>query len=337
MRRKKRNRKKLPWVEKYRPRNINNVVYQDDVTRTLSHSLEHNDLPHLLFYGPPGTGKTTIALAIAKQLFGPEYFYDRVLELNSSDERGINVVRTKIKNFAQSAIVRKANRTDDYPCPNYKIIILDEADSMTDASQFALRRIIEKYSKITRFILICNYVTRIIDPLASRCAKFRFKQLNTESIHTILGRIVEKEKLTVEDGVFDVIAETSEGDLRKAITLLQRSSYTAKESITKDSIISISGVVPKKTIRRFIKSLRKYDYDKLQKTVGKILCEGYSAIQIIVDITKYLVQDETIGDLEKSTIFLKLSETDSLLNNGGDEYIQLLDVGANIMMALKGK
>jgi replication factor C subunit 2/4 len=176
----------------------------------------------MLFYGPPGTGKTSTILALAKQLYGPAMFSSRVLELNASDERGISIVREKVKNFARQQLSNPpANYTDKYPCPPFKIIILDEADSMTQDAQSALRRTMETYSKITRFCLICNYVTRIIDPLASRCSKFRFKSLDQGNAKKRLEEIAENEGVKSEKGAVDALIKCSEGDLRKAITFLQ--------------------------------------------------------------------------------------------------------------------
>ena len=176
----------------------------------------------MLFYGPPGTGKTSTILALAKELYGPEMFRSRVLELNASDERGISIVREKVKDFARMQLSNPPpNYKDRYPCPPYKIIILDEADSMTQDAQSALRRTMETYSKITRFCLICNYVTRIIDPLASRCSKFRFKPLDQGNAKQRLEDIAGKEHVKLEPGVVDALIKCSEGDLRKAITFLQ--------------------------------------------------------------------------------------------------------------------
>lgn len=176
----------------------------------------------MLFYGPPGTGKTSTILALAKELFGPEMFRTRVLELNASDERGISIVREKVKDFARMQLSNPPPLyKDKYPCPPYKIIILDEADSMTQDAQSALRRTMETYSKITRFCLICNYVTRIIDPLASRCSKFRFKTLDQGNAKKRLEDIAVNEDVKLEPGAVETLIQCSEGDLRKAITFLQ--------------------------------------------------------------------------------------------------------------------
>lgn len=216
-----------PWVEKYRPKTLDDVAAQDHTVTILRRTLQSTNLPHMLFYGPPGTGKTSTVLALAKQLYGPELIKTRVLELNASDERGISIVREKVKDFARMQLSNPPSGPageeykKKYPCPPYKIVILDEADSMTQDAQSALRRTMETYSKITRFCLICNYVTRIIDPLASRCSKFRFKALDEGDAGRRLEDIAKLEGVKLEEGVVDTVLRCCEGDLRKGITFLQ--------------------------------------------------------------------------------------------------------------------
>jgi DNA polymerase III delta prime subunit len=201
--------------------------------------MQSSNLPHMLFYGPPGTGKTSTILALAKELYGPELMKSRVLELNASDERGISIVRQKVKDFARQQLsvaptynvmvedksgegeAKAVRYRDKYPCPPFKIIVLDEADSMTQDAQSALRRTMETYSRMTRFCLVCNYVTRIIDPLASRCSKFRFKSLDQGNAVKRVGDIARLENVQLEDGVAEELVRVADGDLRKAITFLQ--------------------------------------------------------------------------------------------------------------------
>lgn len=210
-----------------RPKSLDDVTAQDHTVTVLRRTLQSANLPHMLFYGPPGTGKTSTVLALAKQLYGPELIKTRVLELNASDERGISIVREKVKDFARMQLSNPPSGPageeyrKKYLCPPYKIIVLDEADSMTQDAQSALRRTMETYSKITRFCLVCNYVTRIIDPLASRCSKFRFKSLDEGNAGKRLEEIAKLEDVKLEDGVVNTLLRCSEGDLRKAITFLQ--------------------------------------------------------------------------------------------------------------------
>jgi replication factor C subunit 2/4 len=268
----------------------------------------------MLFYGPPGTGKTSTILALAKELYGPEFVKSRVLELNASDERGISIVREKVKDFARMQLTNPPpNYQDKYPCPPYKIIILDEADSMTQDAQSALRRTMETYSKITRFCLICNYVTRIIDPLASRCSKFRFKSLDQGNAKSRLENIAKLEGIRVEDGVTDTLIKCSEGDLRKAITFLQSAARLvgadAKQKgqyddsddedemdvddieskiITVKNIEDIAGVIPESTIDSLAKAMQSTSsrgtYDPIAKVVLDMVTDGWSATQVVSQV-----------------------------------------------------
>ena len=184
-----------PWSEKYRPKTVGEVSHQTEVVDSLRKAIEKKNLPHLIFYGPPGTGKTSTILAAARDLYGADY-RSRVMELNASDERGIAVVRNKIKAFAQLAVGSKSETGPNAP-PPYKLIVLDEADSMTTDAQSALRRTMETYSKVTRFCLICNYISRLIPPIASRCAKFRFKALPQAAMIERLTTISTAEGVTI--------------------------------------------------------------------------------------------------------------------------------------------
>lgn len=231
----------------------------------------------------------------------------------------------------------------NYPCPPYKIIILDEADSMTNDAQSALRRTMETYANITRFALVCNYITRIIDPLASRCSKFRFKLLNNENSLNRLKYIANEEQLNLdklqgEDGVLNEVLKISNGDLRKAITYLQSASKLSTSLrleddqdgnaglITKQSIRETAGVLPDELIDSLIKTIRSKNEEKLISLVNDIILSGWSAQQLIDQLHEVLVIDDSINSLVKNQIALILFDTDKKLNFGTDEHIQLLNL-----------
>ncbi|XP_013603636.1 PREDICTED: replication factor C subunit 4-like isoform X1 [Brassica oleracea var. oleracea] len=323
-----------PWVEKYRPRQVKDVAHQEELVRVLTNTLETANCPHMLFYGPPGTGKTTTALAIAHQLFGPELYKSRVLELNASDDRGINVVRTKIKDFAAVA-VGSNNRPGGYPCPSFKIIILDEADSMTEDAQNALRRTMETYSKVTRFFFICNYISRIIEPLASRCAKFRFKPLSEEVMSNRIMHICNEEGLNLGGEALSTLSSISQGDLRRTITYLQSGARLFGSTITSKDLLDVSGVVPLEVVERFFTACKSGDFDIANKEVDNIVAEGYPASQITNQLFDIIVEaGDDITDNQKAKICKCLAETDKRLVDGADEYLQLLDVASNTIRAL---
>lgn len=320
----------LPWVEKYRPKTVEDIAYQDEVVTVLRNTVKGNEFPNLLFYGPPGTGKTSTILAVAKQLFGHDIYRNRVLELNASDERGIQVIRDKVKTFANQAV--SAKKMDGTPCPPFKIIILDEADSMTTHAQAALRRTMEKQTKTTRFCLICNYVSRIIEPITSRCAKFRFKQLSAGIVMERLEHIAVNEGIQITKEAKEELISASEGDMRKAITYLQ-SAYRLKvdEEINKDDIIEMAGLIPKTILDSLIQQCHAGSFEHLEKKVKELITEGYSASQFTTQIHDELVSMETIDDNRKSVIMEKLAVADKCLCDGADEYLQMLSVCTVIM------
>lgn len=319
----------IPWVEKYRPRTVDDVAYQDEVVAVLKKCLQGADLPNLLFYGPPGTGKTSTILAAAKELFGDMY-RNRILELNASDERGIQVIRDKVKTFAQ--LTASATRPDGRPCPPFKIIILDEADSMTSSAQAALRRTMEKESKTTRFCLLCNYVSRIIEPLTSRCSKFRFKPLSRATLIERLKWICDQESIVYDEDALEKLVKVSEGDLRKAITLLQ-SAHRLKGSdgVKAVDICEIAGVIDNHWITELIETCKTNSYEKLESYVTDMLLEGHSAYQLISQLHDEIISKPDYSDKKRSIICEKIAVCDHRLLEGADEYLQIMDLCSAIM------
>ena len=220
------------WTEKYRPKKLPEIKGQEDITKRLEAFVRAKNFPHLLFAGPAGVGKTTAAIAMAKELYG-ETWQDNILELNASDERGIDVVRVKIKDFARTRAV------EDVP---FKVIYLDEADALTREAQDALRRIMEDYTQTVRFVLSCNYSSKIIPPIQSRCAIFRFKPLAKDIVDGVLRKVAQTEGLNVDKEAIDLIYEASEGDMRKAHNLMQACAAISPEinHITVSQVVSFA-------------------------------------------------------------------------------------------------
>ena len=322
----------IPWIEKYRPHKLSEIISQEESINILRNTLNTGELPHLLLYGSPGTGKTSSILALCNQLFGSK-INERVIELNASDERGINVVRHKIINFAKISIGSVDHRS---LCPPYKIIILDEADAMTKEAQSALRKVMEETSKITRFCFICNYINQIIEPINSRCVKIRFKPINTKCIAKQLNFIALTENISIDIDAINSIAEIANGDFRKSILMLQNIKYinngfNISTKIIKDDIYKICNYITDSDITYYIENIIS---DKkisvvIQQTKN-IINKGYIFNSIINKIINYII-NKNIPDSVKSKILFQLSTIEKNINDGADEYIQLLKLFTNFI------
>lgn len=313
-------RQDMPWVEKYRPKSISQVAAQDEVVQVLRSSLETKNLPHLLFYGPPGTGKTSTILAFTRDFY--QNIEGKVLELNASDERGISVIREKVKQFAKSSTSAA-----------YKIIILDEADSMTTDAQAALRRIMEKYARVTRFCLVCNYVSRIIEPLASRCTKFRFKSLPRQQAIGRVMEVAQLEKVPCSDqqAVVETLVDCAQGDLRRAIMSLQSASRMVannKDSavLTPQMVSEMVGIVPGPVVKDLRSAWDTKDIEKLKGMVDDVVYAGYPVTQVLGQLHDLAMVDEQLSSLQKAKLARLMSSVDKALCDGADEQLQLLDL-----------
>ncbi|CAO1602207.1 MAG: hypothetical protein LQ349_006209 [Xanthoria aureola] len=212
----------LPWVEKYRPGTLDDVSGHQDILATINKFVDSNRLPHLLLYGPPGTGKTSTILALARRIYGAKNIRQMVLELNASDDRGIDVVREQIKTFASTKqIFTAASTTDTSSISSFKLIILDEADAMTSTAQMALRRIMEKYTANTRFCIIANYTHKLSPALLSRCTRFRFSPLKEPDIRSLVDHVIENENIKIQEEATISLVRLSKGDMRRALNVLQ--------------------------------------------------------------------------------------------------------------------
>ena len=323
----------LPWTEKYRTSKIENIYTQESVKNLLLKVFESDDLPNLLLYGPSGTGKTSTILSIAKQLFGPNVYKSRILELNASDDRGINIVRDKIKRFANSSI--SAGDTN-YPSPNFKIVILDEADNITIDAQSALRRIIETTSKITRFCIICNNITRIIDPISSRCAKFRYSLIRDEDMKMKLNITIKSEDIEMDDNVVDEIIKYSNGDLRKAISFLQSTHLLSGENqlATLHQLLGVLSDEDKELLKKIL--LIDDTTDNID-FIDYLISKGYSYILISEFLIEHIYKDDNLNICTKSLIILHIGKQVQMLVEGAEEFIILLNMISEIRNILTNK
>lgn len=325
----------MPWVEKYRPAKIDDVAQQTEVVNALQKSLQTGELPNLLFYGPPGTGKTTVALALVKQFFGEDW-RTRVRELNASDERGIAAVREKVKTFAQLAIGTTQEGLANSKA-RFRVVILDEADSMTHDAQAALRRIMEEFVHVTRFIIICNYVSKIIDPLHSRCSKFRFQLVGHEFQKARLLTICEQEKVKIVGKAIDSLISLSKGDMRAAVNLLQ-TSHNFYGEVNEDGLVEVACAVPEAAVALLLRKTREAkSTDEVVQCVRNFLLEGYSGQQVLERLLSAVTLDHSIPDLAKAKCATLFSQTDEKLTQGCDEELQLFHLFAQLRPLMQAR
>ncbi|MFP4545454.1 MAG: replication factor C small subunit [Methanomassiliicoccales archaeon] len=313
------------WIEKYRPRKLKEVVGQKEIVDRLQAYADSDNLPHLLFAGPAGTGKTTSALALTKELFG-ESWRQHFLELNASDERGIDVVRGKIKEFARTSPI----------AGGFKIIFLDEADALTPDAQAALRRTMERYSRICRFILSCNYSSKIIDPIQSRCAVFRFRPLHSEEVAEYLRWIAEREGVSVTDDAVDALVHVAQGDMRKAVNSLQVAASLGKE-VTVEVVYKTTGTARPEEVRDLLETALAGDFMAARNLLDEIMIGyGLSGQDLIRQIHRSFF-DLSIPDLQKVKLVDKTGEVEFRIVEGGNERIQLESLLAHLVLVGQGE
>ena len=314
------------WTEKYRPKTFSELVGQEDIIKRVQGLTNSLNIPHLLFAGPAGTGKSTLALIVVKELF-KENWKENYLELNASDERGINIVREKVKNFA---------RTKSLGNIPFKIIFLDEADALTPEAQQALRRTMENYSSTCRFILSCNYSSKIIDPIQSRCAIFRFKLLEKKDVQIYVERISQGESLIINPEASELIYEASEGDCRRATNILQ-STAAISPSINLELISTVLSETRPKDVRVVLDYCLSGDFKGArEKLLDIMLKQSVSGQDVIKTIQKEIWNLPIEPDI-KVKLTEKTGEAEFRIVEGSDPFIQLQALLASFVLAGMGK
>lgn len=313
--------KQTIWIEKYRPKTLSDVVGQEAVVSRLKSYVETGNMPHLLFTGKPGVGKTASAVSMAREMFG-ETWRDNFIELNASDERGIDVVRHKIKNFSRISPMGDAD---------FKIIFLDEADALTSDAQSALRRTMEQYSSNCRFILSCNYSSKIIEPIQSRCAVYRFGPISMDAVEGRIHHIAKLEGLNISKDGVEALKYVSQGDMRKAINAMQSASMLA-QVIDESTIYQITATARPEEISDLIMTAYRGDFNKAREKLDMFLTEhGLSGEDIIGQTYRAMFDQESIPDKEKVALMDVMGEIDFRISEGANEHIQLVAMLAHFV------
>ncbi|KAK9323900.1 P-loop containing nucleoside triphosphate hydrolase protein [Lipomyces orientalis] len=309
----------LPWVEKYRPSSLDDVAGHDSIISTIRTFISSNKVPHLLFYGPPGTGKTSTILAVAREIYGKN-FKNMVLELNASDDRGIDVVRDQIKTFAS---------TRQMFSKGFKLIILDEADAMTNAAQNALRRIMEKYTTHTRFCILANYIHKLAPAIQSRCTRFRFAPIPQSSIRKRMQTVIERENVNISDEAFNSLLSLSKGDMRRALNVLQachvaQEDDSAAESppITEGDIYECVGNPRPDDIRMIMDTMMSEEWGTALRTIRKIKQTNGIALADILQGLFEEIERIQVKPITRAEWIMGLAEIEYRLSSGGSENLQ---------------
>lgn len=307
--------KATPWVEKYRPQSLADVAAHRDIVDTIDRLTSENRLPHLLLYGPPGTGKTSTILAVARKLYGAQY-RNMILELNASDDRGIDVVRKQIQDFASTQSFSFGAKA------SVKLVLLDEADAMTKDAQFALRRVIEKYTKSTRFALICNHVNKIIPALQSRCTRFRFAPLEPMHVGERLKHVIEAEGLDVPESGLEALKRLSNGDMRKALNILQ-STHMASQQITEETVYLCTGNPLPQDVQQITHWLLNESFAESYKRISEIKTrKGLALVDIVREVTMFVFKIKMQSDI-RVPLINDLADIEYRLSFGCNDKLQL--------------
>jgi len=305
--------RKLPWVEKYRPKSLEDLISHKDIINTIQRFVSEDKLPHLLFYGPPGTGKTSTILAVAKQLYAPKEFQSMLLELNASDDRGIGVVRNQVLGFASTRTIFKSK---------FKLVILDEADAMTNDAQNALRRIMEKYTENTRFCLICNYLTGIIPAIQSRCTRFRFGPLDLQQMTSRLDYVMKQENVNITDDGMKALVRLAKGDMRRSLNILQ-STHIGYGHVNEENVYLCTGNPLPSDIKNMVDWMLNDNFITAYKKMNELKTSKGLALQDILTEVHTYIHRIDFPQAVRIVLLDKMAESEYRLAAGTSEKIQL--------------